>query len=107
MRDHGTLGSGLTWAADAGNQAEVVQAYLSDALDHPNFVGAHWFQWADQPVTGRPDGENFGVGLVTLVDRPVKTLNDALRKASRELYDDRFRFSEGRISKETIPPGKR
>jgi len=107
MRDHGTLGSGLTWAADAGNQAEVVQAYLSDALGHPNFVGAHWFQWADQPVTGRPDGENFGVGLVTLVDRPVKTLNDALRKVSRELYDDRFRFSEGRISKETIPPGKR
>lgn len=97
MRDHGNLGSGLTWAADARNQADVVQAYLSDALRHPNFVGAHWFQWADQVVTGRPDGENFGVGLVTITDRPVKTLNDAMRRVSHELFDFRRGSAAGRI----------
>ena len=74
-----------------------MQAYLSDALGHPNFVGAHWFQWADQPVTGRPDGENFGVGLVTLVDRPVQALNDALRNVSRSLHKVRLGNTSGRV----------
>lgn len=102
MRDNGTLGSGLTWASDARNQADVVQAYLSDALRHPNFVGAHWFQWADQPVTGRSDGENFGVGLVTLVDRPVKTLNDAMRNVSRSLHAFRLGNAQGRIGEDKL-----
>lgn len=85
MRDHGNLGVGLTWAADARNQADLVEAYLSDALRHPHFVGAHWFAWNDQGVTGRGDGENFGVGLVTVVDRPVETLTGAMRRVSDEL----------------------
>lgn len=97
MRDYGSLGSGLSWAADTGNQADLVQAYLSDALRHPNFVGAHWFAWGDQAVTGRPDGENFGVGLVTVVDRPVGTLVEAMRNVSRSLYDFRHGDVPGRI----------
>lgn len=104
MRDHGNLGTGLTWAADARNQADVVQAFLSDALRHPNFVGAHWFQWGDQGVTGRGDGENFGVGLVTVVDRPVKTLNDALRNVSRGLHAWRLGDAQGRIGDATAAP---
>jgi hypothetical protein len=29
-------------------------------MDHPSFVGAHWFQYTDQPLTGRTlDGENY------------------------------------------------
>jgi hypothetical protein len=105
IRDYGNLGVGLTWAADARNQADVVQGYLSDALRHPNFVGAHWFQWSDQAVTGRKDGENFGVGLVTIVDRPVETLTDAMREVSGELYDYRLGSPEGRIGEGAkLPP---
>lgn len=90
MRDRGNLGTGLTWAADGRNQADLVTAYLSEALRHPNFVGAHWFEWSDQAVTGRYDGENFGVGLVTVVDRPVETLTEAMSKISEFLPASRF-----------------
>ena len=97
IRDHGNLGVGLTWAADARNQADLVQAYLSDALRHPNYVGAHWFAWNDQGVTGRGDGENFGVGLVTITDRPVESLGAAMRTVSDSLYSFRLGGSEDRI----------
>lgn len=97
IQDYGSLGVGLTWAADARNQVDVVQAYLSEALAHPNFVGAHWFAWANQDVTGRKDGENFGVGLVTVVDRPVETLTNAMREVSKEMVDYRLGEPQGRI----------
>ena len=96
VRDHGNLGVGLTWASDARNQADVVQAYLSEALDHPNFVGAHWFMWVDQGVTGRADGENFGVGLVTVTDRPVETLAAAMRGVADGLPASRLGRAQGR-----------
>ncbi len=88
-RDYGVWGVGLTWAADSRNQADLVHAYLSDALRHPQIVGAHWFQWSGQAVTGRYDGENFGVGLVSIVDRPVVSLVEAFTAVSDELYDYR------------------
>jgi len=96
-RDHGVWGTGLAWASDADNQADLYQAYLSDALRHPNFVGTHWFAWASQTVTGRADGENFGMGLVTVVDRPVEKLTNAVQTVSKHLYNYRLDGSTGRI----------
>ena len=48
-------------------------------------IGAHWFQWLDEPVTGRPDGENYNIGFVDVTDQPypemiagAKLTNDRL-----------------------------
>ncbi len=97
IRDYGPWGVGLTWAADARNQADLYHAYMSDALRHPNIVGAHWFQWADQVATGRRDGENFGVGLVSVVDRPTPTLVEAIRDVTSQLYAYRLKPAPTRI----------
>ena len=97
IRDYGNWGVGLTYAADARNQSDLVQAYLSGALRHPNIIGAHWFQWSNQTPTGRFDGENFGVGLVTVVDRPITPLVDAFRSVAHELYDYRLSPTPARI----------
>lgn len=97
IRDYGNWGVGLTWAADARNQADLFQAYMSEALRHPNMVGAHWFQWSDQIITGRGDGENFGVGLVTVTDRPNPTLIEAIRNVSNALYSYRLSPTPTRI----------
>jgi hypothetical protein len=35
----------------------------------PNAI--HYFQWADQPCTGRFDGESDEIGLVDVTDRPI------------------------------------
>ena len=46
---------------------------LDSVLGNPDFVGAHWFQYLDQPVTGRwLDGENGHLGLVAITDIPWK-----------------------------------
>jgi hypothetical protein len=103
VRDLGNLGVGLTWAADARNQADLVTAYLSEALRLPNVVGAHWFAWADQTVTGRGDGENFGIGLVTVVDRPNPTLVEAMQTVAAGMYQFRLDAPEDRIGTPTGP----
>jgi hypothetical protein len=101
IRDYGNWGVGLAWAADARNQSDLVHAYLSGALRHPNIIGAHWFQWANQCPTGRFDGENFGVGLLTVVDRPVTTLVDAFSSVADALYKYRLAPATGRIGSPT------
>lgn len=87
---HGVWGRGLTPCADADNQAELYRAYVNDALQHPQFVGAHWFTWADQPVTGRYDGENFRVGLVNIVDKPYGSLVNTMTEVAQKHYPRRL-----------------
>ncbi len=68
------------------NEAERGPAYahfLSKALEEPQVVGVHWFQYLDQPVTGRLlDGENGHLGLVAITDRPWAGFVKAVRKAN-------------------------
>jgi hypothetical protein len=41
------------------------------AIEHPSFIGAHWFEWTDQLATGPgSDGENFRIGLVNTSNQP-------------------------------------
>lgn len=84
--DFGHWGKGLRTAVDARNQADLMRLYLEDALSNPSIVGAHWFSWSDQPITGRFDGENFGIGLVSIVDRPHQQLVDSLSQVADNLY---------------------
>ena len=58
-------------------------------MPQPWFVGAHWFQHADQPKEGRGDGENSIFGLVTIDDEPydefvqgVTEINEKVKEAS-------------------------
>lgn len=88
---HGVWGVGLRSAYDLENQAALYEQYIKDASTHPNFVGAHWFQWADQPATGRgSDGENFRIGLVNVTDQPYQTMVDALKSTSKQIYNNRI-----------------
>src|SRR5215831_10725099 len=57
--------------------------YLRTVADNPDFVGAHWFQYIDEPLTGRTlDGENAHVGFVTVADLPYAGLVAAAREAN-------------------------
>jgi hypothetical protein len=40
----------------------------------PNVVGAHWFQYCDEPLGGREDGEDYNTGLIDTSDRPYQAL---------------------------------
>ncbi|GLQ92662.1 beta-galactosidase [Dyella acidisoli] len=81
--DRGPFGKGVVsvWAEEqrGAAYARFVQAAASD----PAIVGTHWFEYVDQPVTGRLiDGENSHIGLVGVTDIPFAGFVDAVQKAN-------------------------
>jgi hypothetical protein len=87
---HGVWGVGLTSASSLENQANLYKQYIHEAANHPNFVGAHWFTWCDQPAVGRKDGENFRIGIVNVTDQSYGTLAQAISESSIEKYTTRL-----------------
>jgi len=54
-------------------------------------VGAHWFEYLDQAVTGRwfqgYNGEGFGIGLLNVADRPYKKFLSSVMKTNYSIYN--------------------
>ncbi|MEM6963900.1 MAG: agarase [Bacteroidota bacterium] len=89
----GLFHHGVIHAADHEDRARMYQDYLYSVIDNPYFVGAHWFQYLDSPVSGRAhDGENYNVGFVTVTDVPYPTMVRAAKEVHRKLYERRFGF---------------
>lgn len=89
--DRGLFHTGLVPVADQAERAEAYKAYVRSALAHPNVVGCHWFQYADQCTVGRPlDGENYQIGLVDVADTPYPEIVEACRSAAAGLYELRL-----------------
>src|SRR5262249_5869819 len=47
---------------------------LEALLTYPYVIGADWFQYFDEPMHGRYDGENFNFGLVDIHTRQCEHL---------------------------------
>jgi len=81
------LGAGLVQTQNQSERAAGYRYYVEQAMALPYFLGAHWFQWQDQPVLGRMDGENYNIGLVDVTNRPYPELVQALKATHKVLYD--------------------
>ncbi len=81
------LGSGLRSAQDSVQQGRLFKAFMAEAVDHPQVIGAHWFLWRDQPIGGRYDGENYDTGFFDVADIPNEDLIRATEEFGRNLYD--------------------
>ncbi|MCC7236447.1 MAG: hypothetical protein IT163_14135 [Bryobacterales bacterium] len=73
------LAPGLVQVRDQAERGNAYRYYVEQAAAHPAFIGTSWFQWVDQPSTGRMDGENYNIGLVDVTDRPYPELVKAMR----------------------------
>jgi len=62
----------LTFATQV-ERAAAYDEYVQNCFDAPYIVGQHWFEYVDQPVGGRGDGEDNNFGLVTVDDEPYDT----------------------------------
>lgn len=58
--------------------AEQTLTYLASL---PYVVGAHWFQFIDQPPAGRLDGEDFNFGLIDIHNRQYDLLTNTIAAA--------------------------
>ena len=87
----GTPGRGMApGLAQTLNQEErgvAYRYYVENAAAHPSLVGTHWFQWWDQPSTGRYDGENYNIGFLNVTDIPYKELVEAARATHHRIKD--------------------
>jgi len=70
---------------DQAERGKAYRYYVENAFAMPELVGTHYFQWADQPATGRFDGENYNIGLVDVTDRPYPDLVEALKETHRRV----------------------
>ena len=95
--DRGMFHSGLVPVANQADRAQFYKDYVLGAVRHPQFVGTHWFQWSDEPTTGRVyDGENYQIGFVDIADTPYRETIEASREVGRRLYRDRLEDTSNR-----------
>ena len=52
---------------------------LRNFAHFPNVVGTHWFQYCDEPMGGREDGEDYNMGLIDTSNCPYEGVTEAFR----------------------------
>jgi hypothetical protein len=79
------LAAGLLQTKNQEERGVAYRYYVENAAGHPAIIGVHWFEWADEPNTGRHDGENYNIGLVDVTDRPYQELVDAMKATHKRI----------------------
>ncbi|MCI1639699.1 MAG: hypothetical protein LKI42_00285 [Bacteroidales bacterium] len=75
------------WQVDNEEQRGVAYRYYTEnAYSDPSLIGTAYFQWSDEALTGRGDGENYNCGLVDITDRPYKDQVGAMMETAKRLY---------------------
>lgn len=89
--DSGLFHPGLVHAANQQDRGKMFEDYMQSVIDNPYFVGAHWFQYMDSPITGRAhDGENYNVGFVNVTDTPYPQMIESAKSVNAKIYQARF-----------------
>jgi len=86
----GTVDRGMAqslWQVNSEQERGVAYRYYTEnAYSHPALIGTAYFQWCDQDLTGRMDGENYNCGFVDVTDRPYKYQTEAAMETAKRLY---------------------
>jgi len=88
--DRGMFHTGLRSVANQDERGQAYASYVRGSLENPYLVGVHWFQYKDQPTTGRTDGENYQIGFVDICDTPYPETVAACRDVGYSLYEYRL-----------------
>lgn len=82
-RDRGPFWPGPVEVAREEDRGPAYANFLKAAMAQPMIVGAHWFQYLDQPASGRLlDGENGHLGLVAITDVSYPGFVEAVRRSN-------------------------
>ncbi len=79
-----------TWAQDDKAAGALYTRWIEAAAHNPYCVGVGWFQYRDEPLTGRESGqgpelvygEHFAFGLIDGTDTPKWDLVEVVRQAN-------------------------
>jgi len=88
--DRGMFHTGLVSTPNQKARAAMYKHYLESVENLPAFVGAQWFEYFDEPLTGRAgDGENYNIGFVSVTDTPYPEMVESAKAVSAEVYKRR------------------
>lgn len=79
------LSAGLRQTANQAERGVAYRYYVEQAAALPMLVGVHWFQWIDEPNTGRSDGENYNIGMIDVTDQPYRELVEGVKATARRV----------------------
>ncbi len=88
--DRGLDATGIQAVATQEDRARAYRYYIHRCASHPMCLGAHYFNYNDQPYLGRFDGENYQIGLVDVCNRPYPEFTSAMARANSEAVDIRL-----------------
>lgn len=72
-------------------RGESYQQFVLEAFADKHMVGVHWFQYVDEPLTGRLlDGENGHIGLVNITDVPMQSFITIVRATNLTVLEKYF-----------------
>jgi hypothetical protein len=83
--DMGRVGMPLYATLTEEDRVRAFRRYMNNIKTWPNVVGVHWYRWEDFPVTGKVDGDNMSLGLLSITDRPYTQLTAETRTISAEI----------------------
>ncbi len=100
MRGYGVYGS--TFTPDDATAGGLYARLIRDAASDPYTIGVEWFQYRDQPVSGRTyqknpavtEGEHYAFGLVDIADQPKWDLIEPMRAANLSAVATRLQASQ-------------
>lgn len=84
--DRGMFHPGWQNRNTQAGRAQGYCQYVESALRNPAIIGTHWFQFYDQPTTGRFCGENMNFGLIDICDTPHWEVINACRTMGAAMY---------------------
>ncbi len=88
--DRGLDATGIQAVACQRDRARAYRRYMHRCAAHPYCLGAHYFNYNDQPYLGRFDGENYQIGLIDVCGRPYSEFTEEMTRTNSEVYDVRL-----------------
>ena len=84
--DRGLPATGLKGVRNQRARGMAYRHYVEQGFARPEIIGLHYFQWNDQPLTGRFDGENYNIGIVDVMSRPYEDLVRQLKRTNKRIF---------------------
>jgi hypothetical protein len=84
--DRGLPATGIQGAESQTARGKAYRYYFEQGIARAELVGIHWFQWNDQPVFGRFDGENYNIGFVDICMQPYPELTEQATASHQRMY---------------------
>ena len=85
--DRGLPATGIQGALTQSERGKAYRYYVEQGLARPELIGIHYFQWIDQAINGRFDGENYNIGFVDICNRPYPELTKAATETNARIYE--------------------